>query len=301
MQILIRYGEIGIKSDEVRAKFEDKLVENIELSLEDKEVYKQNMRYFIGAEEEEVPELVYQLKKIPGIKSVSPCLKAKVDSNFSDIYSVVNDLIEGYEDQGKDFSFAISCRRVGGHSFTSKEVKEEVGQRVVDDYNWNVDLDQPDLEIFIEIRNKSAYLYTDKFEAVGGLPTGVEGEVIALIEDRASIVAAFSLIKRGCKVIPLVIDHDLDKYEEGLDVLRQYQTEVKLMEIKEDLEREEMLEKSKEVAEIFDINAVVLGDTIEDLEENEVTDRDDIVFLQPNCSLSDEEVLDRYSEIEVTE
>ena len=66
--IIVRYGEIGIKSPKVRGKFERKLIENIKTVIDGDVKLKQG-RIFIYPQD--MGKAVEYLQKIPGIVSHS--------------------------------------------------------------------------------------------------------------------------------------------------------------------------------------------------------------------------------------
>ena len=72
--ILIRYGELALKSDKVRRRFEKKLVKNIQASIEG-EVKRDQGRIYI--EPVNFDDAISRLDKIFGIVSYSPVKKTK--------------------------------------------------------------------------------------------------------------------------------------------------------------------------------------------------------------------------------
>lgn len=285
MRILVRYGEIGLKSKQVRKKFEDKLINNIDLKVDGK-VFKENNRIFLEVSEGKTSEAVLALRKTPGIVSVSPCVRTSSDPE--DIWGELEKIVEEYKKDNE--SFAIDARRAGGHEFTSEDLEEDLGQKVVDNFDLEVDLDDPDLKVFVEVRNNNTYLYTDKIKCVGGLPIGIEGTVLLLLEDKASVVAGISVMKRGCEIIPLFTGEDSDKIRVPMEILRSYYPDIKLL--REDLNGPEEVEK---IAEAFGCEAIVLGSTFEDVKEREGFEGVEIPILKPNCSLTENEVLEKYN------
>jgi thiamine biosynthesis protein ThiI len=80
----------------------------------------------------------------------------------------------------------IRARRTGNHDFSSQDVGLKCGDAV-----WErllsagktpvVDLTTPDKEIFVEVRQKEAYVFTENSRGVGGLPLGTQGKMVALV------------------------------------------------------------------------------------------------------------------------
>lgn len=197
--IIVRYGEIGVKSRKVRGRFERKLIENIKTVIDGSVKLKQG-RIFISPKD--LDKAVYFLQKIPGIVSYSPAVVTRTD------HDSIKELIETYTGElveegifsGED-SFAIRCRRVGEHDFTSQEMAAYCGSVVYEITKSKVDLSNPDFELFVEVRDDKTYIYHQKIQGLGGLPVGTQGRVIVLISTGIdSPVAAFLMMKRGCSV-----------------------------------------------------------------------------------------------------
>ena len=92
-----------------------------------------------------------------------------------------------------------------------------------------VDLSNPDLEIFIEVRDNDTYIYHEKIPGPGGLPLGTQGKVVVLLSSGIdSPVAAYLMMKRGCQVIALYCDNTPYTSSKALkkneDIINQLQT-----------------------------------------------------------------------------
>lgn len=197
--IIVRYGEIGIKSPKVRGKFERKLIENIKTVIDGDVKLKQG-RIFIYPQD--LGEAVEYLQRIPGIVSYSPASVTKTDHDsikeLIELY--INELVDKGVFSSED-SFAIRCRRVGEHDFTSQEMAAYCGSVVYGITKSKVDLSNPDFELFVEVRGDKTYIFNQKIQGLGGLPLGTQGKVISLISSGIdSPVATFLMMKRGCSV-----------------------------------------------------------------------------------------------------
>lgn len=200
--ILIRYGEIGLKSDYVRRSFEDRLINNIESGLNsrgiDGKVKRGYGRIFVSTEKPK--EAVEVLGRTFGIVSFSPC--KKIDTDFEGIVEELSDLGKGVIDQEQ--SFAVRVRRTGDHSFSSKDVEEEAGAEILEDKDVEVDLDNPDEKIMADIRQGQCYIFNQKIDGPGGLPLGTQGRVLSLFRgDCSSFLSTWMMMKRGCSVTVL--------------------------------------------------------------------------------------------------
>ena len=201
---IVRYGEIALKSWVVRKRFEQKLVENIKLSIKglDYELRRERGRIFIDTNS--VGAATERLSKVPGIVSVSPSIRvdAAIDSICSAAVKVASKVLS------PGMSFAIRTSRVGEHAFSSKDVNERVGSAILKKIGKaRVDLSAPERKISIEVRGGNAYVFTETKEGVGGLPVGTQGKIVTLFSGGLnSSVATYLMMKRGCMALPLFPD-----------------------------------------------------------------------------------------------
>jgi thiamine biosynthesis protein ThiI len=108
-----------------------------------------------------------------GIVSTSSALTT--ESTLENAAIVCAALVQDLVLEGE--SFAIRARRSGNHPFSSADIGKTCGDAV-----WNslekegkhprVNLSSPDKEIYVEMRQKLAYIYLETFKGVGGLPLG---------------------------------------------------------------------------------------------------------------------------------
>ena len=197
--IIIRYGEIALKGKETRKRFENILVNNIKNALKIKNISNKIKNEWgrIYIYTTQIKDSINVLKKIFGIISVSPAVQTKSDFNsISKIAKVITK-----QKLNNKTSFAIRATRTGKHDFSSQDVAIHVGNEIVKTTKANVNLTKPDFELFIEIRNENAFLFTEKIYGVGGMPYGTQGNVLAIIDSNESILASWYLMRRGCKVI----------------------------------------------------------------------------------------------------
>ena len=205
--IIARYGEIGLKSPKIRSRFERKLVKNIKATF-DCEVDRNQGRIYIFPKNFE--EGIDKLNRVFGVVSYSPATSTY--ANYEDIDEILRQYTKDLMAEGildENTKFAIKCRRVGTHDFTSQEMAAHCGGVVRDVVLAPVDLTNPDLTIFVEIRDDDAYIYHEKIKGPGGLPLGTQGKVVVLLSSGIdSPVAAYLMMKRGCEVIALHCNND---------------------------------------------------------------------------------------------
>lgn len=205
--IIARYGEIGLKSPKIRSRFEKKLVKNIKAAFEC-EVERNQGRIYIKPED--FNDGVDKLNRVFGVVSYSPATSTK--TTYEDIDETLAKYTQELIDDGildENTKFAIKCRRVGTHEFTSQEMAAHCGGVVRSVILSPVDLTNPDLTIFVEIRDDDTYIFHEKIKGPGGLPLGTQGKVIVLLSSGIdSPVAAYLMMKRGCEVVALHCNND---------------------------------------------------------------------------------------------
>lgn len=195
--IIVRYGEIALKGRQTRKYFESIFIKNIKNALKKNgiinRIEKEWGRIYIYTEQ--IKNSLLILKKIFGITSISPAIQITPEmDNISK-----NSIDISKKKLNKNKSFAVRVTRTGKHNFTSQDVAIRVGSDIVNATKAIVNLTKPDFELFIEIRNEKAFIFTEKIRAVRGMPFGTQGRILALIDSKYSILAAWYLIRRGCK------------------------------------------------------------------------------------------------------
>jgi thiamine biosynthesis protein ThiI len=293
MKIIVGYGEISLKSSQVKGKMLNRLEERIHEKLKaadlEGETVKDQGRLFLEIEEDQIPAAVEALITLPGITYVAPCLETGLETD--EIWHAVQQAIEGQEPD----TFAVDVRRVGDkeqHPYSSKELEEDIGKRIVENKDWSVDLNDPDLTVHIEARYSRAYIYAKKIPGIGGLPIDPETVVVARLRDHVDAYAAFLIQKRGSRVVPVYNDNNPDEADEAVKTLQQQYPPLKLVTTDEDSWEEAV----NQTAELFGAKAICIGLTADQLDE---FDRDSYnrTVLKPTCGMSEEDVLEKYGEV----
>ena len=220
--IIVRYGEIGVKSPVVRKRFEKKLISNIKNLIKCKITINQGRIFLYPKDHDEALEL---LKKIFGIVSFSPTIST--DTDFDSIKIAVQGYIKKLVDKGEfnpEKPFAVKCRRVGTHDFSSREMAGFCGAAVIEMTNAPVDLSNPEFKLFIEVREDKTYIFHEKIQGPGGLPIGTQGRLISLVSGGIdSPVATYLMMKRGCDIT--ILNFNNQPYTSGSNekIIKLYQ------------------------------------------------------------------------------
>lgn len=207
--ILVRYDELALKSNKVRAMYESILMKNLKAMLHADgssytEITREMGRIFIHSDD---PRALQSATRVFGVVSASQAYTC--EATLESAALVCGEVAGGIIRDGQ--SFAIRARRTGNHDFTSRDVAVACGDAAYlsGAKNVRVDLEKPDIEIFVEIRQKTGYVFTGSVKGAGGLPLGTQGRMVALISGGIdSPVAAWLMMKRGCEIIPLYLNNE---------------------------------------------------------------------------------------------
>ena len=137
---------------------------------------------------------------IMGIIGVSPAVRTK-NQDLDNLKAIckkhMNDIgVDEYK------TFKIETKRSNKkYPLESREVSAAVGEYILDNFpNSTVDVHNPDLTVYIELRN-DAYIYSKLIKGLGGLPVGSSGKGIVMLSGGIdSPVSAFLMAKRGVEV-----------------------------------------------------------------------------------------------------
>lgn len=201
--LLVRYSEIGLKSAPVRRRFENQLKDNmLSMLMEDGVealVTKNGARYYVEATDPDAA--VASLRRVFGVGSISVAEECD-SSRMEDICSKAAEYSRSRISAGQ--SFAVKARREGSQGYTSMDVGREAGSAIFianEDRGVRVDLTDPDVVFYVEVRENRAFVFGEYIRCHAGLPVGSQGKVIAEVGDEHGMVAAWLMMKRGCRVI----------------------------------------------------------------------------------------------------
>lgn len=201
--LLVRYSEIGLKSAPVRRRFENQLKDNmLSMLMEDGVealVTKNGARYYVEATDPDAA--VASLRRVFGVGSISVA-EGCDSSRMEDICSKAAEYSRSRISAGQ--SFAVKARREGSQGYTSMDVGREAGSAIFianEDRGVRVDLTDPDVVFYVEVRENRAFVFGEYIRCHAGLPVGSQGKVIAEVGDERGMVAAWLMMKRGCRVI----------------------------------------------------------------------------------------------------
>jgi tRNA uracil 4-sulfurtransferase len=290
--LLVRYGELALKSPPVRREFESSLRRNIldQFVREGLTGRLRSDRGHLYVEVEAAEPALRVLRRIFGVTSVS-----EVHEVPSERVAIRDRLIELADPRlVPGTRFAVRARRTGQHPFTSQELARDLGGDVLERFaerHLVVDLDQPEVELFVEVRGPRTYLYFDRASGPGGLPLGVAGRLVALVDGERGALGAFLMMKRGCRVA-LVAPPSGESY--ARDVLTRFDPSARVARASGPSETWPGV--LGEVAEASHADGVVLPIGVDEYPTARARWGERVVF-SPTVGLTDEEVDDRWRNV----
>ncbi|CAN5894417.1 tRNA 4-thiouridine(8) synthase ThiI [soil metagenome] len=212
--ILVRLGgEVTIKSKRTRSKFLRRLARNIGDALRtagiEHSIEPVWGRMFVRTTSHmALPVLV----RVFGISSIS-WVEREV---AADLEAIVEAGSNHFRAAVEGRKFAVRARRSGRHAFSSGDIEVQLGAALLP-HSAGVDLSDPDMTIFVEVRDDTAYLFSERLTGAGGLPLGVEGNAVALLSGGYdSAVSAWLLLKRGVALDYVFCNLGGDAYERAV-------------------------------------------------------------------------------------
>ena len=211
-----RYHEIATKGHN-RSMFENKLINNIRTLAEYdgiKDITLQRIRgriflrklkhaEFTETELEQVKDVLSRAFGLESFSPVAECDPAQ-EILFETAVASARTAIEKRLETAPVVRFRTRARRSDkSYPMISQQIEIEMASRLHDIFGdrIKIDLDEPELTIGIEVRDRMALIFHETFRGPGGLPVGTNSDVLALLSGGIdSPVACHMTMKRGCHV-----------------------------------------------------------------------------------------------------
>jgi thiamine biosynthesis protein ThiI len=234
-EVLVRYHEIALKGRN-RPFFVDKLAQNLRRACADLGAV--TVRSLPGRLSVRLPDGVaweQARERLAGVFGVA---------NFARVHEAPRDLDalgQAAVEAVRPLSFAsfrVTAKR-SDKTFAqnSVEIDRAVGAAIHVATGVRVDLEHPELTVFVEVLRDRICFSFEKEPGPGGFPVGSSGRVLALLSGGIdSPVAAWRLMKRGCSVVfahfhafPLQDHTTIDKTRELARLLTRWQLKSRLL------------------------------------------------------------------------
>lgn len=204
--VLLRFGELFLKSEAVRKIYMRTLRQNIDLALAaagaEHETEVRRDRILVHGPD--VDTIVGVVSRIFGIVDVAVC--TRTGTTIPEMGEAALERASRHLRAG--MSFAVRAKREGVEGYTSQEIGAEVGSVIYDAIpGLSVDLSHPDYEVFVEARPYGGLVYDERIPAPRGLPFGTQDRVLTLLSAGIdSPVASWLMMRRGCTATHLSLD-----------------------------------------------------------------------------------------------
>lgn len=198
--IIVRYAEIGLKGNN-RSFFESTLIKNIRACLNAHKIEYSTITRPYGRIMIATNDPCECLQCVFGIASFSNAVN--VGFNLDEIKK---SSLEFTKSITSEKSFRVTCQRLDKtFPLTSQQFEIELGAFIQEKTCAKVRMKDFDVNIHAEIIHGFVYLFAEKTPGLGGLPVGIEGNILVLIEDDSSMLAGLQMMKRGCSIIPVAL------------------------------------------------------------------------------------------------
>lgn len=288
--VIVRYGEIAIKGKN-KPVFEKKLLANIKNALKplgNISVYRKHGRILIDVEGHDHEAIIEEAKKVFGVFSLSPAIQLEKD--FEKLEEKCLELLSEKVEFEDVCTFKVDSKRTDkSFPLKSPEISREIGAYLLKELSdsVSVDVNNPDVKVYAEIREDSYICFTEKVMGFGGMPLGTNGKALVLLSGGIdSPVAAWMIAKRGVEVeaihyhsYPFTNERSLEKVKDLARILSKYCGPVKFYSVNllpvqkminehcppEELTiiaRRFMMKIAERVARLKGCNALVTGESI---------------------------------------
>jgi tRNA uracil 4-sulfurtransferase len=194
--VLLKFGELALKGRN-RPLFVGALERNLRRAAEGLGPLEVRHRggVFVVTGGEPQDELVRRCLGLPGVSVVQPGLRCERDP------TVAVDAAVGLLRGRPGRTFAVRARRRDKRfALRSIELARLIGDAVRVRLGLQVDLSNPDLELFVEVDHRELLVSAERLRGAGGLPVGTSGRALVLLSGGLdSPVAAYRMMKRGLR------------------------------------------------------------------------------------------------------
>ena len=257
-----------------------------------------------------------------GIANVMLARRTRIAS----LDDLVEQVTESAHERVTGRTFSVRVRRRGAHEWRSKEAEIRIGALLLD-ASSGVNLDQPEVEVRVEVYGETAYLVEQSWKGIAGIPLGTQERVLALLSGGFdSPVAAWMLMRRGSPVDFLHFELECSQTDQALsvayDLARRWSAGspprawvVDFSEVGERLERDVdgplrqvvlkrlMIRAAEAIARQADLPALVTGESVGQVSSQTIANLVAIdegstyTILRPLAGLTKEEIIDRSKRI----
>ncbi|MDD4200285.1 MAG: tRNA 4-thiouridine(8) synthase ThiI, partial [Eubacteriales bacterium] len=213
---IVRCGEVALKGMN-KPYFERMLLDRIKKLLKKFEgvrAYRHEGLIYVRADKSPVGQelskdeqlvrkqaILKEIGKVFGVASISPAMECA--STMEDIgRTAVDYIMEAVQERGIK-TFKVESKRADKNfPVKSPEISRQIGAAVLKGCKvLKVDVHNPDVRLFVDVRHDKSYIYQDKIPGFGGLPLGTNGKGMSLLSGGIdSPVSTWMMAKRGMMI-----------------------------------------------------------------------------------------------------
>ena len=206
---ILRFGELGLKSRPVRSAFQRALRRNLEqlaINSNTPMIHELIRQQEIISSDAPIAVVEDLLCHVLGVVALDRVVVLCDELNPS---AVAKSFLSRDDKVGKARSFGVRVRRVGeNREWNSQSFAAAVGTALqAEDDSLSVNLREPDMWVKLIMEHDRVSLVEERVNGAGGLPAGVQGDVLIQIKNRDDMLGAFLIMRRGTRLIP-VLDCD---------------------------------------------------------------------------------------------
>ena len=215
--LIVRYGEIALKGMN-KPFFEKALLRRLRKAVspfksgEPKIEITEGLIITRGYAPEDEEALAKALLRVFGVATVSPAWelssREQADVNAAAVKWIARRLDEDADasgtpmNKGKPLTFKVFGKRADkSWPITSPEIAALAGEAILEAFGEDrvkVDVNDPEVRLYVHLRRRNVLIYDDKLKGFGGLPFGTNGKGLVLLSGGIdSPVAAWMMAKRG--------------------------------------------------------------------------------------------------------
>ena len=200
--LLLKLGEVVLKGLN-RRSFEDKLVSNVRRRMKpcgSFQIYIRQSTIYVEPQTETCDmEAAYKAaRQIFGVVTVAravPC-----DKTMDAIVETAKAYLA--DEFARARTFKVESRRADKQfPMNSIQISQYVGGELGEFFRVKADMHHPDLTVYVEIREKHAYVHAPSVPGAGGLPIGMGGRAVSLLSGGLdSPVSSYMIARRGVEL-----------------------------------------------------------------------------------------------------
>ena len=201
--LLLKLGEVVLKGLN-RRSFEDKLVKTVRHRMKacgSFQVYVRQSTIYVEPQKDDCDmEAAYKAaKQIFGVVTVARAVPCEKDLNA--IVETAKTYLADEFAAAK--TFKVESKRADKNFYlNSIQISQAVGGDLAEIFpHVAVDVHKPDLTVYVEIREKFAYVHAPSVAGAGGLPVGTGGRAVSLLSGGLdSPVSSWMIARRGVEL-----------------------------------------------------------------------------------------------------